>query len=46
MAMLYDSFLLLGISFAYGVVLLLLRRVFGDDTMQAPHSSLQLLIKP
>ncbi len=44
MAMLYDSFLLLGISFAYGVVLLLLRRLFGDDTMQAPDSSLQLLI--
>jgi len=44
MAMLYDAFLLLGISFAYGVVVLLLRLLAGEDTMQAPSSFVQILI--
>lgn len=44
MAMLYDAFLLLGISFAYGVVVLLLRLLAGEDTMQAPSSFLQIII--
>ncbi len=44
MAMLYDAFLLLGISFAYGVVVLLLRLLAGEDTMQAPSSFLQVII--
>jgi len=44
MAMVYDAFLLLGISFAYGIAVLLLRLLFGDDTMQAPHPVLQVII--
>jgi uncharacterized RDD family membrane protein YckC len=44
MAMLYDAFLLLGISFAYGVVVLVLRLLAGEDTMQAPSNSLQVII--
>jgi len=44
MAMLYDAFLLLGISFAYGVIVLLLRLLAGDDTMQAPSNALQVII--
>lgn len=44
MAMLYDAFLLLGISFAYGVIVLLIRKLVGDDTMQAPSNLLQVMI--
>ena len=44
MAMIYDGFLLLGITFAYGVVVFLLRKLFGDDTLQAPHGAIQVLI--
>ncbi len=44
MAMIYDAFLLLGITFAYGVVVFLLRKLFGDDTLQAPHGALQVFI--
>jgi uncharacterized RDD family membrane protein YckC len=44
MAMLYDAFLLLGISFAYGVIVLLIRKLVGDDTMQAPSNALQVII--
>jgi len=44
MAMIYDAFLLMGISFAYGVIVLLLRLLFGDDTMKAPHNLVQLII--
>ena len=44
MAMLYDAFLLLGISFAYGVIVLLIRKLVGDDTMQAPSNALQIII--
>ena len=42
--MLYDAFLLLGISFAYGVIVLLIRKLVGDDTMQAPSNLLQVMI--
>ena len=44
MAMIYDAFLLLGITFAYGVVALLLRKLMGEDTLQAPDAALQFLI--
>jgi uncharacterized RDD family membrane protein YckC len=44
MAMVYDMFLLMGISFAYGIIVLLLRLLFGEDTMEAPHSMVQLII--
>lgn len=44
MAMIYDGFLLFGITFAYGVVVFLLRKLFGDDTLQAPHDAVQVLI--
>lgn len=44
MAMVYDGFLLLGITFAYGVVVFLLRKLFGDDTLQAPHGAVQVVI--
>lgn len=44
MAMLYDAFLLLGISFAYGVIVLLLRLLAGEDTMQAPSNEIQVII--
>jgi uncharacterized RDD family membrane protein YckC len=44
MAMLYDAFLLMGISFAYGVIVLLLRRLAGEDTMLAPSNVLQVII--
>ena len=44
MAMLYDSFLLVGIIFAFGVIVLLLRRLAGEDTMQAPSNLLQGII--
>ena len=44
MAMVYDMFLLTGISFAYGVIVLLLRLLFGEDTMEAPHNLVQLII--
>lgn len=36
MALVYDAFLLLGISFGYGVVVLLLRKAMGEDTLTAP----------
>jgi len=41
MAMLYDSLLLIGIIFAFGLVVLLLRLLAGEDTMQAPSNILQ-----
>lgn len=36
MALIYDGFLLLGICFGYGVIVLLLRKAIGDDTLTAP----------
>ncbi len=42
--MIYDGFLLLGITFAYGVVVFLLRKLSGDDTLQPPHGGVQFLI--
>ena len=44
MAILYDSMLLIGIIFAFGVIVFLLRRLAGDDTMQAPSNILQVFI--
>ncbi|MBL4566438.1 MAG: RDD family protein [Porticoccus sp.] len=44
MAMIYDAFLLMGISFAYGVIVLLLRILIGEDTMQPPGNVLQVII--
>lgn len=35
MAILYDGFLLLGICFAFGVLVLTIRRILGHDTMMA-----------
>ena len=34
MALIYDLLLLLGISFAYGAIVLLVRKLFGADTME------------
>ena len=44
MAILYDSMLLIGIIFAFGVIVFLLRKLAGDDTMQAPSNILQVFI--
>ena len=44
MALLYDSLLLLGISFAYGVIVLLVRKALGDDTLTAPAGVERLFI--
>ena len=37
MAMVYDGLLLLGVAFAYGVVIWGLRKLAGDDTMEPLH---------
>ena len=44
MAMLYDSLLLVGIIFAFGVIVFILRRLAGDDTLQAPNDNAQSII--
>ena len=44
MAILYDSMLLVGIIFAFGIIVFLLRKLLGDDTMQAPSGILQVFI--
>ena len=44
MAILYDSMLLIGIIFAFGVIVFLLRKLAGDDTMKAPRNILQVFI--
>ena len=44
MAILYDSMLLIGIIFAFGIIVFLLRKLAGDDTMQAPSNILQVFI--
>lgn len=35
MAIVYDSLLLLGVAFAYGIVLWLIRKLAGDNTLEA-----------
>lgn len=37
-ALVYDLLLLLGISFAYAAIVMLLRKSFGADTMEAPEN--------
>ncbi len=44
LALIYDGFLLLGVCFGYGVVVLLLRKAFGQDTLMAPSGIAGLLI--
>ena len=44
MAMLYDSLLLVGIIFAFGIIVFILRRLTGDDTLQAPSDVAQSII--
>ena len=44
MALIYDLLLLLGISFGYGIIVMLLRKLFGADTMQAPQGLVALMI--
>lgn len=43
-ALIYDLLLLLGISFAYGVLVMMLRKFAGADTMQAPKGLIGLVI--
>ena len=44
MSLVYDVLLLLGISFGYGVIVLLLRLMVGADTMSSPTGLEQALI--
>lgn len=44
MAMLYDALLLLGISFAYGLIVVLLLRLAGADTLQATSGTVGIVI--
>src|SRR5690606_6462137 len=43
LALVYDSLLLLGVTFAYGVLIWLIRRIAGDDTLQPMGGSAALL---
>ncbi|MCB1668783.1 MAG: RDD family protein [Porticoccaceae bacterium] len=43
-SLVYDWLLLLGISFAYGVVTLLLRKLSGEDTMAPPQGMESIVI--
>jgi uncharacterized RDD family membrane protein YckC len=43
LALVYDSLLLLGVTFAYGVLIWIIRRIAGDDTLQPMGGSAALL---
>ena len=43
LALVYDSLLLLGVTFAYGVLIWIIRRIAGDDTLQPMGVSAALL---
>ena len=44
MALVYDGFLMLGVSFGYGVLVFLVRKLAGIDTLQPPSNLSQVVI--
>ncbi|MEZ5529705.1 MAG: RDD family protein [Porticoccaceae bacterium] len=44
MAMIYDGLLMLGITFAYAIVVFLLRSLLDDDPLEATHGLLQITL--